>query len=157
MQQTFRPGSVGALMDEYERAALEMKHVLSQMTEAEYTADANAIIVGLESIKALTGHVLSSGYGYATYVSAAFGKPIERPNAPPAPYAEIASRLDDMLAFTDAVLKPHYTIPEEQLDTITMMAPWNIPYTLDQMLEHAVCHIHRHRRQMEKFLVAVRG
>ncbi len=159
MPKTFRPGSVGALMDEYEHAALEMKNILASMTEGEYLTivDPNAKNADLQSIYSMTRHVIGAGYGYAVYISAALGKPLERPKAVPSPFSDFAKNIDLMLAFSDSVLQPHYSMPEDNMDTITMPSPWKISYTLDQMLEHAVCHIHRHRRQMEKFLSLIRS
>ena len=159
MQQTFRPGSVGALMDEYEHAARELKQVLASMTKAEYDTivDPKAGNPDLQSIHAMTRHVLGAGYGYATYISVALGKPIERPKALPASYEEAAEKIDAMLAFTDTVVQPHYTMPEDDMNKVSIIVPWNVPYELEQMLEHAVCHVHRHRRQMEKFLGVMRN
>ena len=151
----FRPGSIGALMDEYERAARDMKAVLSNVTEAEYHAvvDPNP---NLDSIRTMMTHVINSGYGYATYVSKALGTPIDRPKVETVSYAEVIPLIDSILKFTDDVLKPHYLMPEDDMDTITMTSPWKVVYSIDQMLEHAVCHVLRHRRQVEKYVGRMR-
>lgn len=36
MERTFRPGAIGALMDEYERVALELKNLLSTISQEEF-------------------------------------------------------------------------------------------------------------------------
>lgn len=138
-------------MDEYERAARDLKQVLATITEVEYNTivDPNP---ELDSICRMMSHVINSGYGYATYVSKALGTPIDRPKVASVSYAEAIPLIDSILKFTDDVLKPHYTMSEDAMDAITMISPWKVVYSIDQMLEHAVCHMLRHRRQVEKYV-----
>lgn len=155
----FRPGSVGALIDEYERAVHLMHSVLESVTEEEYTAQANPTTPQQEmrTIQSMMRHVVNAGYGYATYISSALGTTIQRPRVELLPLAELPAQLTAIVAFTDDVLRDRYTMPEDDMDTITMKAPWNVVYTIDQMLEHAVMHIHRHRRQLERYLEILRA
>ena len=43
-----------------------------------------------------------------------------------------------------------------EIEKIKMPTPWGTTYTLEQMLEHAIVHILRHRRQIERLLQTTR-
>jgi hypothetical protein len=40
----------------------------------------------------------------------------------------------------------------ERITALEIQAPWGPVYDLEQMLEHAIVHVLRHRRQIERFL-----
>ncbi len=145
-------------MDEYERAERELETVLHAMTTEEYDAIVEPQArPELQSVHAMMEHVVNACYGYAVYTAGALGAPRERPRVHDVPHGEAIAMLRTALAFTDDVLRPHYTMSEDDMDQIHMTAPWKIEYSIDQMLEHAVCHILRHRRQIEKFVATQRG
>jgi len=57
-----------------------------------------------------------------------------------------------MLAYTDQVLSDKYHLPANQVSEWSFEARWGVTYDAEQMLEHAIVHILRHRRQIEIFL-----
>jgi uncharacterized damage-inducible protein DinB len=65
--------------------------------------------------------------------------------------ASIAS-LEKVLNYTAAAFEDKWGMSEDEIDKVTMPAPWGTTYTLEQMLEHAIVHILRHRRQIERLL-----
>jgi uncharacterized damage-inducible protein DinB len=146
-------------MDEYERAARELETVLGMVTPTEYEAFADTTTQHreLRTIGGVMDHVLNSGYGYATYIGAAIGKPLERPKVADVSHGDAVAQLHAVLAFTNDLLRPNYEMHEDEMDKIKIYTPWKVEYTVDQMLEHAVCHVLRHRRQIEKFLAILRG
>ena len=42
------------------------------------------------------------------------------------------------------------------MSKIVIHSGWSVTYDLEQLLEHAIVHVLRHRRQIEKFLLLIR-
>jgi len=42
---------------------------------------------------------------------------------------------------------------DEEIESIIIPSRWGVTYNLEQLLEHAIVHILRHRRQIEKFML----
>jgi hypothetical protein len=42
---------------------------------------------------------------------------------------------------------------DEEIERITLQTGWEVTYNLEQLLEHAIVHILRHRRLIEKFML----
>jgi len=56
------------------------------------------------------------------------------------------------LNYTAAALEDKWAMSEDESERVTMPTPWGTTYTLEQMLEHAIVHILRHRRQIERLI-----
>ena len=158
MNRKFRPGGVGAMMDEYERAMKDLSDLVATIEEPEFskiidpdTQDENG-----RSIQAVLHHVVRAGYGYATAIRNATGDPSERPNPPAPTPGDIQNHMREMMAFTEATLEDKWTLTDPEIMKITVDAPWGVTYDMEQLLEHAIVHVLRHRRQIEK-LRAVAG
>ena len=67
---TYRTGPVGALMDEYERAASELKAVLAEIPADTFVKvlDEKTKDEDCRSIQTILHHVVSAGYGYSNYI-----------------------------------------------------------------------------------------
>ncbi len=88
MNKTYRKGAVGAVMDEYERAAAEFRSLIAGLTEEQYTrvvgvssphvskgstVDEEPLLTcGLLTLQTIMSHVVTAGYGYADYIRDAF-------------------------------------------------------------------------------------
>jgi hypothetical protein len=60
-----------------------------------------------------------------------------------------------MFAYTERVFADYPTANlDERSDAKKIHTRWGQVYDIDQLLEHAVMHIHRHRRQIQRFLLA---
>jgi uncharacterized damage-inducible protein DinB len=44
-------------------------------------------------------------------------------------------------------------VTDEEIDSITIHSGWEVTYNLEELLEHAIVHLLRHRRQIEKFML----
>jgi uncharacterized damage-inducible protein DinB len=155
MSKTYRQGAVGALLDEYERAAGELKDVISTLDHESYTTivDKETKDMNCVSIQSILNHVVRAGYGYANYIRKQFGdKWVERRENYELHTPEIVCReLDNMLQYTAETLanKTHLSFDEMISNVIT--TDWGQKFDFEQMLEHAIVHILRHRRQIEIF------
>ena len=153
--EDYRQGAVGALMDEYERASNELKCILQNIDEADYTriADSETDNEDCRSIQTIISHVISSGYDYANIIREQFlGKPELFENEQIA-FRKTCKQIDKMLDFTVAALDGNWELSNQEIDKLVTIMPWGTPYNLEQILEHAIAHVLRHRRQIEKFLL----
>jgi hypothetical protein len=156
MTRAYRPGGVGALMDEYERAAGELVRVVEGLSDAEFEAlrDPDTSDDDCRSIQTILSHVVRAGFGYAGYIRAAFGAAHEQPKLGLLGREECVVRLGDALAYTAETLDGRWRMGDEEVQAVRIEARWGPVYDLEQMLEHAIVHVMRHRRQVERFLAS---
>lgn len=160
MKKTYRKGGVGAMMDEYERAAGELKNVLGRASEEQFIriVDPDTKDEDCRSIQTIITHVVGAGYGYADYIRAAFGIPSTRPastvrgSAVPILHREAAEKIDGFLRYTAETLEGKWEMTDDDIQKVAMKVRWGPNYDLEQLMEHAIVHILRHRRQVERFL-----
>lgn len=155
MQKTFRKGAVGAMMDEYERAALELRRTVQNISEEEFTriADAETEDEDCRSIQTVMSHVVRAGYGYANYIREQFSMTAEPFEPRQIAHREIGGEIDKMLGYTIETLDGKWEMTDDEICRIKINSRWGVIYDLEQLLEHAIVHILRHRRQVEKFLL----
>ncbi len=153
MNKTYRKGAVGAMMDEYERAAAEFRSRIAGLTEEQYTriADAETADDSCRSAQTIMSHVVAAGYGYADYIRKAFSLEANSPERRLLEHAESLREFDSMLAYTVATLDDKWEMPEDEITAVSMTVHWGPTYDLEQLLEHAIVHILRHRRQFDKW------
>ncbi|HEX4965469.1 MAG TPA: DinB family protein [Thermoanaerobaculia bacterium] len=152
--KTYRQGWLGALMDEYERAAGELTRILEGISDEDYALvrDTETRDEQCRSIRTILTHVLGAGYGYAGMLRKAWGlerigyarEAVARADAPAA--------LRAMLDHTVATLEGKWSLSEDEGAALQIRSGWGAVYDLEQLLEHAIVHVLRHRRQIERFL-----
>lgn len=159
--KTYRPGAAGALLDEYERAIADLREVIADVSDQELvrivdekTADANC-----KSIQTILAHVVCSGFGYAVSIQHQKGQHAERPGK--VYHLTIGDFQMDLTAFFAYTLNIFETVGEHELEQYDcarkMKTSWGQVYDIEQIMEHAIVHILRHRRQIEKFKIALRA
>ena len=155
--EDYRKGAVGALMDEYERAALELKSLVESVGAENYTriADAETKDADCRSIQTMMNHVVHAGYSYANSIRRKISMPFEPlgDERQQISQREIADEIDKFLAYTIETLHGRWEMSYAELDEFVIERKANFSENLEQLLEHAVLHILRHRRQIEKFLL----
>jgi hypothetical protein len=153
-RKTFRKGGVGAMMDEYERAALELKKTVELVSENSYNELADPLTEdeNCRSIATIMSHVVSAGYSYADHLRRSFGMLSNRPERRMLNHAETPGQILAMLAYTVETLEGKWEMTEEQIVSTKIQSTWGQVYDMEQLMEHAIVHILRHRRQIEKFL-----
>ena len=149
-------GPLGALMDEYERAANEYIRGIGAVAPESYDLILNPDSEDPVSCKGITSHVIGAGYGYANGIRIAFGMtldvpeqyypdPSEWPSQPEIPLAVQA-----MLDYTIQTLDGHWSMTDDEINEKLIPMRWKERYDLESLLEHAIVHILRHRRQIER-------
>ena len=148
-------GFIGAMLDEYQKAIEEYKEVLRTLSPQQFTAEANTNKADKHclSVQSVTNHILLSGYGYLYMIAKQFGDlPYERKKQVDVSSIETAcAELDALLQHSEERLSPKVNITDEEIINNIIKSPWGQTFDMDQLLEHAVMHIIRHRRQIEIF------
>ncbi|MGB1204068.1 MAG: DinB family protein [Chitinophagales bacterium] len=143
-----------ALMAEYKRAVSDYQKVLENVSQAEFVEikDAATKDPDCHSIQTVSTHIVRSGYGYANYINAAIEKEgwkYEKTVASPTVCIE---ELNKMLDYNETTFENIYGKTNGELAIYSFKVSWGVTYDLEQLLEHAIVHILRHRRQVEIFL-----
>ena len=156
-QQYRANGAKGALLDEYERALNDLKQVIAdiQPNELVAIADSETDDPDCHSIQTVLTHVVRSAFGYATYIRQHHGEEIDFPKGKTCDtVAEYAEGLDAAFSFTEKTFESY---PDIQLEVFEpeqkMLVRWGQRYDAEQLMEHAIVHVLRHRRQIERFLL----
>ena len=151
--KVYRKGAVGALMGEYERAAAEFRSIIAALTDEQYAriVDADTSDENCRSARTVMSHVVAAGNGYANYIRDAFSMERSSPEKRQLDHAESLEAFDAMMAYTEATLAGKWEMPEEEIMAVSMTVHWGPTYDLEQLLEHAIVHILRHRRQIDKW------
>ncbi|MFH0777800.1 MAG: DinB family protein [Candidatus Eisenbacteria bacterium] len=154
MRNVYRKGAVGALMDEYERSAGEMRRLIERVSQDDFekVVDPETTDAECRSIQTVMSHVVNSGYGYADHIRDFLSMPSDRPPRTLLSHRECPERLDQMLAYTADTLEGRWGMTDEEIGAVVILSRWGVTYNLEQLLEHAIVHILRHRRQTEKFM-----
>lgn len=141
------------MMDEYERAAWELRDLIARISSEDFgrVADAETKDEDCRSVQTIMRHVVRAGYGYANYLREAFSIPREDISPEPFAHAETPARIEAMLAYTVETLEGRWELSDEEFMSTVIKTRWGGTYDIEQLLEHAVVHILRHRRQVEKF------
>jgi len=150
----YRQGAVGALLDIYEQAISDLKKVIEEIPDDALTiiTDAQTTDENCKSIQAILSHVVNAGYGYATSIHNLYGNNVTRPAKTfHVTVKEYIQDLTNVLAYTENIFKEIKDDELEQFDkSLKIKAGWGQSYDIEQITEHAIVHILRHKRQIDK-------
>jgi uncharacterized damage-inducible protein DinB len=154
MTKIYRQGAVGALLDIYEQAISDLKATIADIPDEALTVviDPHTTDENCKSFQAILSHVVYAGYGYATSIHN-LKHHITRPEKTfHETVKAYAADLDHVFAFTESVFKDVHDHELEEFDNaLKIKSGWGQWYDIEQMAEHAITHILRHRRQIERF------
>jgi len=155
-RKTYRKGAIGALMDEYERASVDLKNLIKQISEIDFDKIVDSITKDEDSrsVQTIISHLINSGFGYANYIRDWYSIPKNSPERRLILQKDFSTELDKMLSYTSDTLEDKWEYSDDEIMKVKMIVRWGPQYDLEQLLEHAVVHILRHRRQIEKFVSA---
>jgi hypothetical protein len=155
MNRTFRPGAIGALMDEYERVALELKNLLSIISQEEFIKiiDPYSEDEDCKSMQSIMKHVVSAAYRYADQICSFLKKPITPHNYHIYNVVHAIDELENVINFTSVIVSDKYKMTDEEIESTEQETRWG-RYNIEMMFEHAIVHILRHRRQIEKIMAS---
>ena len=129
------------------------------MGEENYVriADAETDNEECRSIQTMMSHVVDAGYAYANDLRPIISMNVEPYQFKLISYQNFSGEVDKMLAYTVETLDGKWELSYAEMDKIVYLSPSGYKQDLEQILEHAIVHILRHRRQTEKFLLKFSG
>jgi uncharacterized damage-inducible protein DinB len=141
-------------MDEYERAALELARLVEQIPDDDFmrVVDSQTKDEDCRSVQTIMSHVVRAAYGYADYIRGQLSIASTRPQPELLSREESLEQLDAALRYTIETLDGRWEMSGEEISGIVIKTRWGAVYDLEGLLEHAIVHILRHRRQIEKFI-----
>jgi hypothetical protein len=155
MEEKSNKNAVEALLSEYRNVIVAFQNVISTITYANLTTvvDSTTSNTDCQSIQSIITHVVSSGYSYAGYIRKQINFSDNRPGkVTRMSVTEYHNDLENLMVYTQETFK---TIEDEDLEEFDeekkIQTSWGQVYDIEQMMEHAVVHVLRHRRQIEKF------
>lgn len=154
MREAYRSGAIGALMDEYERAASELERLVGRIPDDDFTrvVDSQTEDKDCRSAQTIMSHVVGAAYGYADYLREQFSIESTRPPYKLLSRQESLEGLQAALRYTVETLEGRWQMSAEEISRIVVKTRWGPVYDAEGMLEHAIVHILRHRRQLERFI-----
>jgi len=159
-QQSFithpgRSGAFGALMDEYARAAEDFCRVVATFDKTRFSSEKPNNSETTRSPRAMCVHVIGGAHRYAHYIRKRLGIDfVERYETDPARVRlsrDVRPLLAEAIKFTESTVEPLLAMSEEKVLALTFPVRWGPTYDPAMILEHAVCHLLRHRRQLERW------
>ncbi len=153
-------GAIGAILDEYEKAIIELDEVISDVTDNELITviDNETTNSDCKSIQTILTHLIRAGYIYVLEVRKILGEQIE--------YTERETfqttrkyqiELKKMFENNEKLFKDYPNIElEETNNEKKILTKWNQKYDVEQLFEHAIVHILKHRRQIERYKLILR-
>ncbi len=150
-------GAIGALLDEYEKAINELKSLIKPLDNDTIATiiDNKTNDADCRSIQTILSHVVASGYTYVVYLRRGLGESVDfRQKQKLDTAQEYIDALNKMFKFNEAFFRdyPDYDLEEYNIEK-KILTRWGQRYDGDQIIEHAIVHILRHRRQIERFLL----
>jgi len=148
-------GPFGALMDEYARAAEDFCRVVETFDLVRFDAERASNNPNTVSARAICLHVIGAAHRYAHYIRKARSVDfVERYDADPAQLRspqEVRTLLTDAILLTEETVEPLLNATEQDIQALSFAVRWGPRYDPEMILEHAVCHLLRHRRQLERW------
>lgn len=152
-KNSFRTGAIGALMDEYERAASDLIRILENLPPEKFERiyDAKTTDEDCRSIKSIITHVVSAAYRYANQIRIFLALVPVNPEFKIENSKSAVRAINKALTFTANSIEGFWNMTEKQILATRQETRWGL-YDIEMMFEHAIVHILRHRRQIEKFI-----
>ncbi|WP_300565968.1 DinB family protein [Flavobacterium sp.] len=155
MNPTQPQNAVHSLLAEYKKIIIELQSVIAAISDADLIAivDPETQNPDCQSIQTVLAHVVRSGYSYCVYIRNFRGIESTRPEKVNRFSAlEYINDLGKVFAFTEETFA---TIGDNELEEYDnskkILTAWGQLYDIEQLMEHAIVHVLRHRRQIEKF------
>lgn len=161
MEKQFRTnGAAGALMDVYEKAIRELQYIITDITDDElkHITDPLTEDTNCRSIQTVLSHVIKAGYNYVIAIRKNLGEDIAfHETILLNSISEYEMAFDELIQYTERLFDD---FPEMQLEVFKqedkILSRWGQQYDPEQILEHAIVHVMRHQRQIERFLQGMR-
>lgn len=156
MHTTTQTGIIAALLYEYRVAIDDLKSTIAGMpdTDLPTVVDRQTANKDCVSVQAVLTHVIWCGYNYITMMEMHRGNensewiPRKKYDTVQAYNEALDKLLEDNRTFFEGVSNSEMQQydPTDKLTTF-----WGQLYDYEQLVEHAIVHVYRHRRQIQNF------
>ncbi len=145
--------SIKALLDEYKKAINELICVIKPLNynQLSMVVDNNTKDAECKSIQTILTHTICSGYSYSVYIENSIGLNTTRLDISTFDnVSQYIDKLNSMFEYCENLFNKNTNLTIEQTDnTKKINVSWGQQYDIEQLLEHAIVHVLRHRRQIE--------
>ncbi len=150
-------GAIGALLDEYEKSVNELKEIIKNVSPNNLIkiVDNQTKDDDCKSIQTILIHVINSGYNYVIEIRKWLGEGLEYTKRKQLDsIGKYQTALEKMFAFCENLIRdyPGLQLKEHDPDKKIKVRIGQV-YDVEQLLEHAIVHVLRHRRQIESFKI----
>jgi uncharacterized damage-inducible protein DinB len=148
-------GAITALIEEYEKSLNDLIDSISDLSQEQLTEiiDFDTNDEDCKSIQNILAHVVQSGYNYVVEIRKYLGEEIEyKHKAKLSTIKDYKSALHEMFEFNEHLFVDYPNLELYEFEpNKKIFVRWGQKYDVEQLLEHAIVHLLRHRRQIEKF------
>lgn len=153
-------GAIGAILDEYEKALTELEHLIIDLRSEDLTSnvDNKTEDSDCKSIQTILTHVIRAGYNYVIEIRKSFGEKIDfLEHRTFKTTKEYSLELKKMFEYNEKLFNDYPNLNIEEYNSKRkILVKWGQRYDIEQLYEHAIVHILRHRRQIEIFIIKLR-
>ena len=150
-------GTIRALLDEYKKAINELIAVLKPLSDKELLVmrDDKTTNENCRTIQTVLTHVVYAGYGYTNFIENRYGNKKERrPKHLLGNARDYIDELNEMFSYCESFFLENPAIELEEHDpSKKILTHWGQVYDIDQLMEHSIVHVLKHRRQIQRFLL----
>jgi len=155
MKETQSKNAVNALLSEYYTVLQALKRAMEGISFSDLSTIVDSTTANPEcrSVQSILTHVVNSGYAYCGYIRKVTKQHHEFVRKGLYNSVEkYQEELDSLFVYTTLTFeKIHDEDIEEFDEDKKIKSSWGQVYDIEQMMEHAIVHVARHRRQIEKF------
>jgi hypothetical protein len=143
------------LLAEYKKVAEDYKLLLKNISQSNFLKirDSETNDSDCKSIQTITHHIINSGYTYANYINSLQNIDWFNYNMDISNLQIVSIEIDKMLDFTEQTFNNIAYKKNKEIASWIFKTRWHVTYDFEQLIEHAIVHILRHRRQVENFLL----
>jgi uncharacterized damage-inducible protein DinB len=149
-------GSVKGLLAEYKKAINELINSIAPLSvdQLSLIADTDTKDIDCKSIQTVLTHVVFSGFIYTIEIERSIGLKKSYPDKTVFKNADqYIEQLNLMFNYCEIFFKQNPNLIIEQTDNSKkIVVGWGQLYDIEQLLEHAIVHVLRHRRQIDLFI-----
>lgn len=160
MREFRKNGAIGAILDEYEKAITELDRVIIDLTNEDLIAivDNKTEDDDCKSIQTILTHVIRAGYCYIIEIRKSLGEEVEFVECKTFNTVGLyRAELRKMFEYNKLLFKDYPNLNLEEHDSEKkILVKWGQRYDIEQLFEHAIVHILRHRRQIERFIIELK-
>lgn len=144
-------GAIGVLLEEYEKSLQELICVIKQISQEQLLqiVDADTNNVDFKSIQTILSHIIWSGLYYNIEIRNSLGETLD----PPASilFSNVQDYQESLINMFELTKQTFQVYNDVDVNSARDFR-WKLIGNIDLLLEHAIVHILRHRRQIEKFI-----